>query len=55
MTAAVTRFGTTSFDVEVIGAVAGDAAFTARLVYVCVRPGTVETIPISHSMRTALA
>ncbi|MGE0880107.1 MAG: acyl-CoA thioesterase [Acidimicrobiia bacterium] len=55
MTAAVSRYGRTSFDVEVAGCVAGEAAFMARLVYVCVRPNTTETIPIPQSMRAALA
>lgn len=55
MTAQVTRFGNTSFEVEVTGSVKGEPSFRATIVYVCVKPGTTETMPAPEAMRSALA
>ena len=52
---AVTRWGTTSFDLTVAGAVGDRAVFTATLVYVNVIPGTTTPTPISDDIRAALS
>ena len=55
MTARVTRWGSTSFEVEVLGAVDHAPAFLATVVYVCVEPGTTTKMQIPESLRAALA
>ena len=51
---AVTRWGTTSFDVTVAGSVDGRPVFTATLVYVHVVPGTRTPAPVPPAVRAAL-
>jgi acyl-CoA thioester hydrolase len=51
----VSRWGTTSFDVDVIGSVAGDERVEIVLTYVSVTPGTHTPCPVPAEVRTALA
>jgi acyl-CoA thioester hydrolase len=51
---AVVRWGTTSFDVEVIGHVAERPVLTAILVYVSTLPGKPTKVPVPESVRAAL-
>jgi acyl-CoA thioester hydrolase len=51
---AVTRWGTTSFDVTVTGSVADRPVFTATLVYVNVVPGTKTPAATPEHVRAAL-
>jgi acyl-CoA thioester hydrolase len=50
----VSRWGTSSFDVDYRGTVGGRPVFTARITYVCVVPGTKESTPIAARMRAGL-
>jgi acyl-CoA thioester hydrolase len=54
MATRVTRWGRTSFDVEVDATVAGRPIFTATLVYVSVTPGTHEPCATPEVVREAL-
>jgi len=47
----ISRLGNTSFDVAYAGSRAGDPLFTATMTYVCVRPGTLETMPVPDELR----
>jgi acyl-CoA thioester hydrolase len=49
----ISRFGNTSFDVTYVGTKAGEPLFEATMVYVCVRPGTLETMPVPDELRAA--
>ena len=51
----VVRWGTTSFDVEVVGQVGDAPIFTARLVQVSTAPGEPRAVPIPDAVRHALA
>ena len=51
---AVTRWGTTSFDLTVTGSVGDRAVFTATVVYVHVTPGTKVPTPVPQHVRAAL-
>jgi acyl-CoA thioester hydrolase len=51
---AVTRWGTTSFDVTVTGSVGDRPVFTATLVYIHVVPGTKTPTPIPDDVRATL-
>jgi acyl-CoA thioester hydrolase len=51
---AVTRWGTTSFDLTVTGTVADRPVFTATILYVNVVPGTKTPTPIPEHVRAAL-
>jgi acyl-CoA thioester hydrolase len=51
---AVTRWGHTSFDVEVIGTIGGAPCFTAQLVQVSTEPGAPRPVPIPEAVRAAL-
>lgn len=51
----VVRWGTTSFDVEVVGQVGAAPIFTARLVQVSTAPGEPRAVPIPDAVRHALA
>jgi acyl-CoA thioesterase FadM len=48
---AVTRWGTTSFDVTVAGSVDGRPVFTATLVYIHVVSGTRTPAPVPAEVR----
>ena len=48
---AVTRWGRTSFDVEVAGVVGERPVFTARLVYVSTTPGAAVPAPVPDRVR----
>jgi acyl-CoA thioester hydrolase len=50
---AVSRWGTSSFDVRFTGTVAGASVFEADLTYVAVRTGTTETVPVPEDFRAA--
>jgi acyl-CoA thioester hydrolase len=52
---AVTRWGTTSFDLTVTGSVGDRAVFTATLFYVNVVPGTKTPTPVPEDVRAALS
>lgn len=52
---AITRFGTTSFDVTYRGSKVGDPLFDAVMTYVCVHPGTTETMTVPDELRDAVA
>ena len=53
---AVSRWGTSSFDVTVTGAAAGERpVFTATLVYVSVGPGSSTPVAVPDAVRVALA
>ena len=51
----VSRWGNTSFDVRFAGAVGERPVFEAIITYVCVKPGTVEPIPVPADARDRLA
>ena len=51
----VARWGTTSFDVVVSGRAGGRDSFTTTVVYVSVKPGTHEPVPIPADVREALS
>lgn len=51
----ISRFGTTSFDVSYLGSRAGEPLFEAVMTYICVKPGTVETMPVPDELRDAVA
>jgi acyl-CoA thioester hydrolase len=51
----VSRWGTTSFDVTADGTVGERPAFTATILYVSVRPGTHEPVPVPDDIRAALS
>lgn len=51
----VSRWGTTSHDVECVGTVAGRPVFTATITYVGVRYGTKEPAPPPPEVRAALS
>ena len=50
---AVSRWGNTSFDVRFDGTVEGRPVFSADLVYVAVRTGTLEPVSVPESFRLA--
>ena len=50
---AVSRWGTSSFDVRFTGTVDGAPVFEADLTYVAVRTGTTETLPVPDDFRAA--
>jgi acyl-CoA thioesterase FadM len=50
----VTRWGTTSFDVTVTGAVGDRPVFTSTIVYINVEPGTKTPSPVPEYVRVAL-
>jgi acyl-CoA thioester hydrolase len=52
---AVTRWGTTSYDVAVTGSVGDRPVFTATLVYINVIPGTRTPAPIPEHIKEAFA
>jgi acyl-CoA thioester hydrolase len=54
LTAAVVRWGRTSFDVTVRGAVGGRSIFTAVLTAISVTPGTHEPTPVPDDVRARL-
>jgi hypothetical protein len=49
------RWGTTSFDVRVVGSVAGEERVVVDLVYVSVVPGTHRPSPVPDHIRAALS
>jgi acyl-CoA thioester hydrolase len=49
----VSRWGTTSFDVQFDGTVDGGAVFTAVITYVAVVTGTTDTVAVPDEFRTA--
>lgn len=51
----VTRWGTTSFDVEVDGSVGERPVVAATIVYVSVVPGGTEPCPVPDPVRAALS
>ena len=55
LAARVSRWGRTSFDLTVSGAVAGRPVFTATLTCVNVTPGTHTPVPVSEKVRAALS
>ena len=50
----VRRWGNTSFAVGFAGAVGDRAVFDALITYVCVKPGTVEPMPVPDAARARL-
>jgi acyl-CoA thioester hydrolase len=50
---AVSRWGTTSFDVRFTGTVDGAPIFAAELTYIAVRTGTTETVRVPDDFRAA--
>ncbi len=52
---AVERWGRTSFDVRVDGAVGERPVFTATIVYVSVRPGSHEPVPVPDDIKERLS
>jgi acyl-CoA thioester hydrolase len=54
LTAAVSRWGRTSFDVTVRGEVAGRVIFTAVLTAISVTPGTHTPTPVPDAVRARL-
>ena len=50
---AVSRWGTSSFDVDFTGMVAEKPLFDATITYVAVRTGTVESVPVPDDFRAA--
>lgn len=54
LTAAVTRWGRTSFDITVCGEVAGRSIFTAVLTAISVTPGTHTPTPVPEEVRARL-
>jgi YbgC/YbaW family acyl-CoA thioester hydrolase len=55
LTASVSRWGRTSYDVTVTGAVAGTPVFTAVLTCINVTPGTHTPAPVPDDVRAALS
>jgi YbgC/YbaW family acyl-CoA thioester hydrolase len=55
MDVSVSRWGNTSFDVEVIGSVDGDTRFTCTEVQVCVDPKSYRPMVIPDSVRQGLS
>ena len=55
LTAAVTRWGRTSFDVTVRGEVTGRGIFTAVLTAISVTPGTHTPTPVPDEVRALLS
>lgn len=53
-TCRVTRWGTTSFDVEVVGTVADRPVFVANLVQISTVPGEPVPTPVPAAVRAAL-
>ena len=51
----ISRLGNTSFDVAFAGSRGGEPLFEATMTYVCVRPGTLETMPVPDDIRAAAA
>lgn len=51
----VSRWGTSSFDVEVEGSVGGRPVFTANLVQVSTVPGKAQPTPVPEHVRAGLA
>jgi len=51
----VGRWGTSSFDVVVVGSVEGDERFEATITYVSVAPGENRAVPIPPAVRDVLA
>jgi len=51
----VSRWGSTSFDVEVVGSVGERPVFTAHLVQVSVVPGEARSTPVPERVRSALS
>jgi len=49
----ISRIGTTSFDVTYVGTKGDEPLFEAKMVYVCVVPGTLETAPVPQQVRDA--
>ncbi len=47
----IARFGRTSFDMAFHGTRGGEPLFEGTLTYVCVRTGTLETIPVPDDFR----
>ena len=54
LTASVSRWGRTSYDVEVRGEVAGTGIFTAVMTCINVAPGTHTPTPVPEAVRAAL-
>jgi YbgC/YbaW family acyl-CoA thioester hydrolase len=50
----VARWGTKSFDTAFRGTVAGRGVFSATITYVCVAPGTTDTMRIPDDVRDRL-
>ena len=50
----VSRWGNTSFDVAIEGRVGDRLSFTATVVYVSVRLGTADPVPVPPDVRAAL-
>lgn len=48
------RWGRTSFDIAYVGTVGERPVFTAAITYVCVQPGTTDTVVVPERMRVAL-
>jgi acyl-CoA thioester hydrolase len=51
----VTRWGRSSFDVTVTGAVGERPVFTAVVVYVSTSPGSATAVPVPDAVRAALS
>ncbi|MGD9703480.1 MAG: acyl-CoA thioesterase [Acidimicrobiia bacterium] len=51
----VTRWGSSSFDVEILGSVGDRAVFAAQLVQVSTVPGEARSTPVPERVRSALA
>jgi 8-oxo-dGTP diphosphatase len=55
LTASVSRWGRTSYDVTIAGAVAGTPVFTAVMTCINVNPGTHTPAPVPDEVRAALS
>jgi acyl-CoA thioester hydrolase len=55
LTPSIARWGTTSFDVRVDGAVGERPVFTATIVYVSVSPADHTPVPVPDAVRARLA
>lgn len=51
----VSRWGNTSFDVEVVGTIGGEPCFTAFLVNVSTTPGAPVPTPVPEAIKAALS
>ncbi len=51
---AVTRWGTSSFDVLIRGHVAGEPSFDTTIVYVSTTPGAANAVPVPDWVRAAM-